>query len=86
MSRRQDYLLSDIARGIHRPYRSTDAATLTPTISASAVDDSSIFHRALHAFNLEHFTQRCWDELTVSEQDEVRGLMRELQRRRHVCR
>ena len=86
MSRRQEYPLSDI-----EPLKDSDhyrfaRATLAPLISASAVDDSSTFHRALHLFNSEHLSSLTWDELTVPQQDEVRALMRELQRRRHVCR
>src|SRR5580698_4456720 len=78
------YLLSDIGSQSGHPCGSKTLVTLSPTIPASELGNSSTFHRALHTFNAEHLTQRTWDELTVPEQEEVRALMRELQRRRHV--
>ena len=58
--------------------------TLAPLIPLSEIGNASTFHRALHLFNAEHLSQFTWDELTVPEQEEVRALMRELQRRSHV--
>lgn len=59
--------------------------TLVPLIPLHAMADATIFHRALHLYNAEHMTQTVWDELTCEQQDEVRAIMRELTRRRHVC-
>lgn len=58
--------------------------TLAPLVPLSEMGHASTFHRALHLFNVEHMTQFTWDELTVRQQDEVRAMMRELQRRRRV--
>ena len=58
--------------------------TLVPLIPLAAMADSTLFHRALHLWNAEHISATVWDELTVPQQDEVRAIMRELQRGR--CR
>jgi hypothetical protein len=63
----------------------TPRVTLAPLVPLSEMGNASTFHRALHLFNAEHMRQAVWDELTVPEQDEVRALMRELQRRRLAC-
>jgi hypothetical protein len=64
----------------HRTYH----PTLAPLVPLSEMGHASTFHRALHLFNAEHLSSLTWDELTVPQQEEVRALMRELQRRRHV--
>jgi hypothetical protein len=77
--------LSDVGWDAKPRPHSNPTATLAPLIPLSSIEDSSIFHRALHLYNAEHLSEKIWDELTVPEQDEVRVLMRELQRRKHAC-
>lgn len=59
--------------------------TLAPLVPWSEMEHSSLFHRALHVFNVEHMRLAVWDELTVAEQEEVRSNYRELQRRATLC-
>ena len=71
---RQDYLLSDISRATAPAATPTHRVTLAPLIPLSVAEDASTFHRALHYYNGIHCCQSNWDELTVDEQYEVRGI------------
>jgi hypothetical protein len=62
---------------------SAERPTLAPRLSRAGQRLASAFHAALSEFNEQYGTHVTFEEMTTSQQDEVRALARVIHRERH---
>jgi len=70
---------------MQKRYSRADRVTLAPMPNIMALADASHFHQALVAFNVTRGAELSWDELTASEQSEVRRMAAQFAKQDHPC-